>query len=391
MNKYIINQLGENRDEYFNAAIPPIFSNSNFLFSKVEGMRTAMNEINKPFYTRGTNPTTKILEKKIAALEKTESAIALSSGMAAISTAVLSQIKSGEHMICVKSPYSGTEKLFNEIIPKYGIELSYVDGRDPNNFRKKIQNNTKVIYLESPNSWTWDIQDLEEISSIAKKNKIITIIDNSYSSPINCNPANWGIDIIIHSLTKYIGGHANAMGGIICSSYDIINEIYESEFKLLGGVLSPFHSWLFINGLRTLKIRMAYISESTPKVVKFMEQNKKVKEVIYPHSENFDQKELVNKYLKKPCGQFSIILNTEDEKKIEGFCDKLCNNNNSFRMAASWGGHESLIFPELVRYNIESKYYSETDLLPKNYIRFYIGLEDTNEIIKDISEALNSI
>lgn len=391
MNRFIINQLDENREDYFNAAIPPIFSNSNFLFSTLDEMRTSMNDINKSFYTRGTNPTTRILEKKIAALENTENALALSSGMAAISTAVLSQVKSEEHMICVKNPYSGTEKLLNEIIPKYGIEVSYVEGKDPINFTKKIQKNTKVIYLESPNSWTWDMQDLEEIAKIAKKNKIVTIIDNSYASPINCNPAKWGIDIIIHSLTKYIGGHANAMGGIICSNNNIINEIYESEFKLLGGVLSPFNSWLFINGLRTLKIRMNFISKSTPKVVKFMEQNEKVKEVIYPHSKKYDQKELVNKYLKKPSGQFSIILNTKNEKKIEGFCDKLCNNNNSFRMAASWGGHESLIFPELVRYNIESKYYSETDLLPKNYIRFYIGLEDTDEIIKDISEALNTI
>lgn len=391
MNRFIINQLDENREDYFNAAIPPIFSNSNFLFSTLDEMRTSMNDINKSFYTRGTNPTTRILEKKIAALENTENALALSSGMAAISTAVLSQVKSEEHMICVKNPYSGTEKLLNEIIPKYGIEVSYVEGKDPINFTKKIQKNTKVIYLESPNSWTWDMQDLEEIAKIAKKNKIVTIIDNSYASPINCNPAKWGIDIIIHSLTKYIGGHANAMGGIICSNKNIINEIYESEFKLLGGVLSPFNSWLFINGLRTLKIRMNFISKSTPKVVKFMEQNEKVKEVIYPHSKKYDQKELVNKYLKKPSGQFSIILNTKNEKKIEGFCDKLCNNNNSFRMAASWGGHESLIFPELVRYNIESKYYSETDLLPKNYIRFYIGLEDTDEIIKDLSEALNTI
>ena len=137
------------------------------------------------------------------------------------------------------------------------------------------------------------MQDLEEISKVAKKNNIITIIDNSFSSPINCNPAKWGIDIIIHSATKYIGGHANAMGGIICSSNKIIDDIYNSEFKLLGGVLSPFNSWLFINGLRTLKIRMNYVSESTPKVVRFLEDHSKVKKVFYPHSENYDQKELV--------------------------------------------------------------------------------------------------
>ena len=126
------------------------------------------------------------------------------------------------------------------------------------------------------------MQDLEEISEIAKENKIITIIDNSYASPMNCNPSSWGIDIVIHSLTKYIGGHANAMGGIICSSNEIIEKIYESEYKLLGGVLSPFNSWLFINGLRTLKIRMNYISKSTPEVVQFLEKHKKIKKLYIP-------------------------------------------------------------------------------------------------------------
>ena len=170
MTKDIINQLGENREDYFNAAIPPIFSNSNFLFSKVDDMRSAMiGKNNVPFYTRGNNPTTKILEQKIAALEKTENAIALSSGMAAISTAILSQVKSGEHMISVNQPYTGTDKFLKEIIPNYGIEVSFVSGEDPLNFSKKIKKNTKIIYLESPNSWTYDMQDLEEISDIAKK------------------------------------------------------------------------------------------------------------------------------------------------------------------------------------------------------------------------------
>ena len=212
MTKDIINHLGENREEYFNAALPPIFSNSNFLFSKVEDMREAMiSKNNIPFYTRGHNPTTKIFEKKIAALESTESAIALSSGMAAISTAILSQVKSGEHMISVNQPYTGTDKLMKEVLPNHGIEISFIDGKDTVNFSNQIKENTKVIYLESPNSWTYEMQDLEEISKIAKKNKLITIIDNSFSSPINCNPAKWGIDIIIHSATKYIGGHANCL------------------------------------------------------------------------------------------------------------------------------------------------------------------------------------
>ena len=169
MNKDIINQIGENREEYFNAAIPPIFSNSNFLFSKVEDMRSAMiNKNNIPFYTRGHNPTTKIFEKKIAALEKTENAIALSSGMAAISSAILSQIKSGEHMISINQPYTGTDMFMKNILPDYNIDISFINGEKKENFENKIKKNTKLIYLESPNSWTYDMQDLENISKIAK-------------------------------------------------------------------------------------------------------------------------------------------------------------------------------------------------------------------------------
>ena len=385
MKKDIINQLGENRGDYFNAAIPPIFSNSNFLFSTVEDMRDAMISSNNiPFYTRGNNPTTRILEEKMAALEKTESAIALSTGMAAISSAILSQIKSGEHIISVNKPYTGTDKFMREILPKYNIDVTFTDGTSTDNFKKEIKKNTKLIYLESPNSWTYEMQDLEDISRLAKKNNIITIIDNSYASPINCNPSVWGIDIIIHSATKYIGGHANAMGGIICASKKTIDEIYNKEFKLIGGVLSPFNSWLFINGLRTLNIRMEYISKSTPKIVKFLENHDKIKRVIYPHSNSHNQKDLVKKYLKKPCGQFSIILKSNEPSEIEKFCDNL----EHFKMAASWGGHESLIFPELARYDNKSKYYSQTELLPKNYIRFYIGLEKTDILINDIKNSL---
>ena len=385
MKKDIINQLGENRGDYFNAAIPPIFSNSNFLFSTVEDMRAAMISSNNiPFYTRGNNPTTRILEEKMAALEKTESAIALSTGMAAISSAILSQIKSGEHIISVNKPYTGTDKFMREILPKYNIDVTFTDGTSTDNFKKEIKKNTKLIYLESPNSWTYEMQDLEDISRLAKKNNIITIIDNSYASPINCNPSVWGIDIIIHSATKYIGGHANAMGGIICASKKTIYEIYNKEFKLIGGILSPFNSWLFINGLRTLNIRMEYISKSTPKIVKFLENHDKIKRVIYPHSNSHNQKDLVKKYLKKPCGQFSIILKSNEPSEIEKFCDNL----EHFKMAASWGGHESLIFPELARYDNKSKYYSQTELLPKNYIRFYIGLEKTDILINDIKNSL---
>ena len=177
------------------------------------------------------------------------------------------------------------------------------------------------------------------------------------------------------------------MGGVICSSKKITDKIYNEEFKLIGSTISPFNSWLFINGLRTLKIRMKYVGESTQKIVRYLEKHSKIEKVIYPNSPSFKQKKLSKKYLKNPCGQFTIILKTLDETKIEKFCDSL----KYFNMAASWGGYESLIFPEIARYNNKSKYYTKTELLPKNYIRFYVGLEETNLLIEDLKKSLSKI
>ena len=380
----IYNHLGEDREDYFNAGAPPIIATSNFLFNSVDEIRNALSYKNGiPFYTRGVNPTTKILEKKIAALEKTESALAFSSGMSAISAAIFSQLKSGDNIISINKPYIGTNKLMKEILPNFNISTTFVEGNNIKDFEDAIQKNTKLIYLESPNSWTFEMQDLEKVADFAKKNKLITIIDNSYASPLNCNPHVWGIDIVVHSATKYISGHGDVMGGVVCSTKKIIDQIYGHQYKVNGGIISPFNSWLFIRGLRTLEMRMKFISENTPKVVSYLENHPKIKKVIYPHGKDFDQKDLVKKYLKKPCGQFSVQLKTSDKHEIESFC----NNLKYFKMACSWGGHESLIFPEIA--NFGNEYFDESEALPLNFIRFYVGLEDSKFLIKDIERALN--
>ena len=269
---------------------------------------------------------------------------------------------------------------FDNIVPVYHYTI--VKKFDPDYYRKN-EKNTKLIYLESPNSWTFEMQDLEKIADFAKKNKLITIIDNSYASPINCNPHVWGIDIVVHSATKYISGHGDVMGGVVCSTKKIIDQIFGHQYKVNGGIISPFNSWLFIRGLRTLEMRMKFIAENTPKVVSYLEKHPKINKVIYPHGKDFKQKDLVDKYLKKPCGQFSIQLKTSDKDEIESFCNKL----KYFKMACSWGGHESLIFPEIA--NFGNEYFDESEALPLNFVRFYVGLEDSKFLIKDIEKALS--
>ncbi len=374
--------LGEHREEYYGAGVPPIVPANNYCFSSVDDMRqTLAQESQLPFYTRGVNPTTKILQEKLAALERTEDCLVFASGSAAISAAVSSLVSHGDHVICVQKPYSWTYKLLNHLLAKFGVETSWIDGTRLENFKREIRPTTKLIFLESPNSWTFEMQDIAAVANLAKEHNICTMMDNSYASPENCNPAIYGIDLIAHSASKYIGGHGDALAGILCGSKALIKQVFENEFMTYGGVISPFTSWLQIRGLRTLPLRMDRVAKSTPSVVDHLAGHPKVQKVYYPHHASNPQLDLATKYLKKPCGQFSIELKTTKPYKIEAFCNHL----KRFLMACSWGGYESLIFPAVTLY--DSQNYSQTTL-PINLIRFYVGLEDPEDLITDLDQAL---
>jgi cystathionine beta-lyase len=377
---YILNELGEDRELYFNAVAPPIIQTSNFSCKTVSAFREALqHEAEVDFYTRGNNPTTDILEKKMAALEGAEHALVFGSGIAAVSAAVLSQVSAGDHIVCVKKPYSWTNSLMKKFLPRFGVEVTFVDGREARNYEAAIQPNTRVLYLESPNSFTFELQDIAAVAAIAKKHGIVTIIDNSYATPIFQNPIAMGIDIVVHAATKYISGHSDTMGGIICSTRQTINKIFESEYMTLGGINAPFNSWLLLRGLRTLPLRMERIAATTRTVVDYLASHPNVQQIYFPFLPTDPQYELARKQMRNNSGQFTIQLKTEDPATIERFCDSL----QHFLMAASWGGHESLIYPTVASYNAGS-YRSE---LPVNLIRFYIGLEDADYLIKDLEQA----
>lgn len=381
----IINNLGEERELYFNAAAPPIMQASNFLFKTVAEMRESLDKEDETFfYTRGNNPTTLILQKKMAALEHTEDALIFASGSAAVGAAVMANLKAGDHVVCVQKPYSWTNKLLNNLLSRFGVSSTMVDGRDEENYRKAILPNTKILYLESPNSWTFEMQDVEAVIKIAKEHGLLTIIDNSYATPLNMTPADWGADIMIHSATKYLSGHSDTVAGVLCGSKEMCKKIFKSEFMTLGGVVAPFNAWLLIRGLRTLPIRMERVAQTTPAVVEFLENHPKVKRVYYPFSPNDPQYELAKRQMKRPAGQFTIELATEDGTKVELFCNSL----KRFLMGCSWGGHESLIFPAATLYS--SQNYQTKDL-PYNMIRFYCGLEEKEELIEDLKQALAKI
>lgn len=381
---YIINELGEEREQYFNAVAPPIIQSSNFASRTVAEMRHKMqHETEEYMYSRGNNPTVTILEKKLAALEGAEEAIAFSSGMGAVAAAVLSQVGAGDHVLCVKHPYSWTKTLMRKFLPRFGVDVTMVDGSDIENFRAAILPNTKLIYLESPTSFTFELQDLAAVAAIAKQHGCSTIIDNSFASPLHQNPIEFGIDLVVHSCTKYIGGHSDVMGGIVCGSRESIYKIFKGEFMTLGAVMSPHDAWLFIRGLRTLPVRMERVAASTRKVVDFLADHPKVERVLFPFLPTHPQHALAQRQMHNNSGQFSLLLKATSMEQADRFCDSL----QHFLMAASWGGHESLIFPMSAAYASEEM---KSDL-PFNLVRFYIGLEDPDYLIRDLEQALDKM
>jgi len=382
---HILNHLGEEREKYFGSVSPPVFQSSNFCFETVEQMRQALKQENSiPFYTRGYNPTVGVLRKKVAALEGTEDALIFGSGSAAMAAGVMSAVKGGEHVICVKKPYSWTNKLLNKLLVHYGVETTMIDGTDIENFRAAIKSNTKLIILESPNSITFEMQDIRAVAALAKQHNITTLIDNSYCTPLFQRPADMGIDMVVHSASKYYGGHSDIVAGVLCGSKKRISEIFKSEFMTLGGIISPHDAWLMILGLRTLQVRMERTNSTAAKVVEYLENHPKVEKIFFPFSKNNPQYELAKSQMSGTGGMFSAQIKADDIAAVERFCNSL----RYFLMACSWGGHESLIFPTCTLY--DSQNYGATEL-PWNHIRFYVGLEEPDTIIEDLKKALEKV
>jgi cystathionine beta-lyase/cystathionine gamma-synthase len=379
---YILNQLGEDRELYFNAITPPVMQSSNFAFDTVASLRNAFtNEKKAHLYTRGNNPTVEILCKKLAALAGADDALVLGSGAAAMATAVISQVQQGDHIVCVRKPYGWTEKLCRIILSRFGVATTFVDSTSPADYFDAVKPNTKLFILESPNTFTFQLQDLEAISTYAKDKKIITIIDNTYCTPIGQRCIEMGIDIEVHSASKYLNGHSDVIAGVIISRADIISEIYRSEFMNLGAIISPHDAWLILRGLRTLPIRLKQTGETTEKVVSFLEGHPAVKQLLFPFSKNNPQLDLAKKQMLWHGGMLSIYLNTDDISKVEKFCGSL----RYFKMAVSWGGHESLIMPACAFYTAD---HTGVRTYPPNLVRIYIGLEEANVLIDDLKQGL---
>lgn len=381
----ILTHLGEERAAYFNAVSPPVMQSSNFVFPDLKAFREVFaDELHHHVYTRGNNPTVEILRKKLAALEGTEDCLVFSSGAGAIAAAVIGNVQAGDHIVCQQAPYSWTSALLRKFLSRYGVEHTFVDGADLEAVRAAIRPNTRVLFLESPNTMTFECQDLRACAALAREHNLVTIIDNSYASPIYQNPAAFGIDVIVHSGTKYINGHSDVVVGVLCASKAMVKKIFESELMTLGGILGPHDAALVIRGLRTLPLRIQRSNDSAQALIARLEMHPKVERIWYPFHHSFPQLELAKRQMRGCGGLFSVQFKTDSQEKMEAFVHRL----QRFLMAVSWGGHESLMMPTIGFYNIQGR---DNPPMPWTFVRFYIGLEDPDWLWEDLEQAMRAL
>jgi cystathionine beta-lyase/cystathionine gamma-synthase len=378
---YIINELGEDREAYFNAVAPPIVQTSNFRVNTVEELKALFaDEYSGYLYSRGLNPTVEILRKKLAALDGAEDCLVFNSGAAAIFAAVLANVKAGDHIVSVDKPYTWAQRMFDVILPRFGVTTTYIDGTRIENFERAILPTTALIYLESPNSWDYKLQDLKAVSELARSENIVTIIDNSYCTPLYQRPIDLGIDIAMQTATKYIGGHSDTVGGVLTGTNVMMKKIFDSEFLNIGSGIQPFNAWLLIRGLRTLPVRLERITATTKKVAGFLKSHPKVEQILFPFDESFPQYELARQQMQGACGLLSFYVHAAARDQIVRFCESL----RHIMMAVSWGGHESLILPKCASLSAEE---FDPSVREHRLLRLYTGLEDPDYLIQDLDQA----
>jgi methionine-gamma-lyase len=366
----------------------PIYQSSTFAFrSAREGAQIFAGEKEGYVYTRIGNPTQAALEREIAFLEGGEAALAFGSGMAGISSVIFSLAGAGSNVVSSNTLYGGTHQFFMETLPRYEIEVREIDGTAIENFEKNIDDNTCCIYIETPANPTLTIIDIEACSKLAHKHRIPLIVDNTFSTPYFQKPLQMGADIVVHSATKYIGGHGDTVAGLVVGKKDYINELRGSILRDMGGIISPLNAWLLVRGLKTLAIRMERHQENSLEIAKYLGFHPKVKQVWYPGLTTHPQYELAKKQMSGFGGIVSFEL-----KGGRKAGEQLMNNVKIFTLAVSLGDVDSLIeHPASMTHST----YSSEDLqkcgISDEFVRLSVGIEDRHDLVDDLSQALKKV
>ena len=369
----ICTHYSEDPSRFAGAVTPPIFQSS--LFTECEGNEG--DREGRYAYTRVSNPTTEIVENKVAALEQGEAAKCFSSGMGAISAAMMHYLKKDSHVVAVASIYGPAHRFLAEYMKRFGVEVTFVKGTDTEEIEGAIRENTDLIYLESPSTYLFLVQDLAKIAEIAKKHHAATVIDNTYCTPIFQKPLTFGIDMVVHSASKYLGGHSDIIGGVVIGRKEDIDQIAQSERELFGAVMSPFDSWLMLRGIRTLPVRMKQHMVNAMEMAAYFQELPVVKEVIYPWWETHPQYELAKKQMTGASGLMSVVFDLPGEQ-----IKRIVRELEFFHRGPSF---ESLISP--VGADLEQ----DNETMKKGLVRLHIGLEGADLLKEDFERAVKNV
>lgn len=379
---------GRNPDPATGSLATPIYQTSTFVFpSAEEGARRFAGEADGYIYSRLGNPTQAVLEEKLAALEGGEAALALGSGMAAISAVLLGLLQAGDHALYGDAIYGSTHALLHQMLPRFGIAVSAVDASDPAAVRAAVRPNTRLMLLETPTNPTMKLADIRAVATVTRERGVTLVCDNTFASPALQRPLELGADLVVHSATKYIGGHGDVIAGAIVGSAGMIRELRLTSLKDLGGVISPFDAWLLVRGLKTLDVRMERHCRNAQQIAEFLAGHPLIQQVYYPGLRSHPQYDLARRQMKAPGG----ILSFEVRGGLEAG-RLLMNSLQLCRLAVSLGDVETLIqHPASMTHAVVPRADRLAMGLTDGLVRLSVGIEDVQDIIADLAQGLEQV
>jgi cystathionine beta-lyase/cystathionine gamma-synthase len=364
--------------------VPPIYQTSTFQVADSEEQLRIENT--DRYYTRYGNPTHTVVEEAIAQLEGTDAALLFASGMNAISTGILTLLKGGDHIVAQRDLYGGAAKFLTDWLPKLGIETTFVETTDYDEYARAIRPHTKLLYVESPTNPTLRVVDPRKVAAIARQHGLITFMDSTFATPINIRPAEYGIDLVLHSGTKYFGGHADITCGAAAGRRDLVDQIRMTR-RLLGGTMDPHAAFLLGRGIKTLALRVERQNESALRIAEFLSRHPKVRSVNYPFLEGHPQRALAMELMKGGTGMLSFEVEGpgEDAKRVS-------EAMRLFTYATSLGGVESLVsIPVITSHAMISAEHRRQMGVTEQLIRLSVGIENCDDLISDLEQALSVV
>lgn len=372
----ICTHIGELKDREFRGAVSPLYMSTSYAFEDVEAKR----------YPRYFNtPNQVALAKKMAALEHGEASLIFGSGMAAVSTSLMAFLKAGDHVVFQDSLYGGTSNLVTEEFAKFGIEYSFAKDAMADSLEAEIKSNTKVIYIETPSNPLLRITDMKAVAQLAKENGLVSMIDNTFASPVNQNPIDFGIDVVIHSATKYMGGHSDILAGTVIASQEYIDRIFHMA-KNFGGSLSDYTVWLLERSLKTMGLRVKAQNENAMKLAEFLSSHPEVSQVYYPGLKDHPDHELATQQMKGYGGMLSFEL----KENIDA--SQFMKSLELIKPSMSLAGVEStILLPSKTSHGLLSPEDRKKQGIKDNLLRFSVGIEETEDLIEDLEQAIKKV